>query len=192
MYAVRTSSPASARPATDRRRHFRIALKLRGRFLNELGEEHAFVTSDISCGGARIISRERVPAQARIVCYFDQIGRVTCKVVRQCSDGFAVSFVTPQHKRDKLADRLTWLSNKDALGLTEERAAPRHAANGPAVLKLEDGRSLHCRVLDISMTGAGLEATTRAPMIGDIVTAGTLRGEVVRADGRAFGVRWLV
>ncbi len=182
----------SPRPHRDRRLHKRVSVRLPGRFLNEMSEEHAFTSVDVSCGGARLRSTERVPVEARIVCYFEELGRVACKVTRQCEDGFAVIFLTTPHKRDKLADRLTWLVNREALALREERAAPRYEATGPALISLQDGRKIQCRVLDISLSGAGLEATTRAPMVGEIVTAGTLKGEVVRSQGRQFGIRWIV
>lgn len=185
--------PPQTRPDKDRRLHKRVQVRLPGKFLNEMSEEHAFTSVDVSCGGARLRSAERVPPGARIVCYFEELGRVACKVVRQCEDGFAVTFLTTPHKRDKLADRLTWLLNREALALREERAAPRYETSGPAVVKLSDGTALHCKVKDISLTGAGLEATaSRAPAVGEVVTAGTLRGEVVRAEGREFGIRWIV
>ncbi len=186
------AQPPIPRPQKDRRLHKRVAIRLPGRFLNEMSEEYAFTSADVSCGGARLRSAERVPVNARIVCYFEELGRVACKVVRPCEDGFAVAFLTTTHKREKLADRLTWLVNREALELREERATPRYDTAGPAIVRLSDGTTLQCRVKDISLTGAGLEAVTRAPMIGEMVTAGTLRGEVVRSQGRQFGIRWIV
>jgi hypothetical protein len=46
-------------------------------------------------------------------------------------------------------------------------------------------------MLDISLTGASFETETRPPMIGEIVVAGNIRGEVVRASGNSFAIRYL-
>ena len=61
-------------------------------------------------------------------------------------NGFALRFQTTQTKRDKLADKLVWLTNREALGLVEERGAQRFAAEGPAIIIRQDGRRLQCRV----------------------------------------------
>ncbi|KCZ93897.1 hypothetical protein HJO_00940 [Hyphomonas johnsonii MHS-2] len=175
----------------DRRLFKRVPLQLAGRFLDATSDDHDFVTINISCSGALIASDMRPPAGAPVVCYFDDLGRVAANVIRPMPTGFAVQFRTAEHKRDKLADRLTWLLNKDQLGLDEERAAPRSSATGPAILILKDGRELKCRVLDISLSGASFEAEGIAPMIGDIVIAGNVRGEVIRVALTSFAIRYI-
>lgn len=175
----------------DRRRHKRVSIKLGGRFLNENSEDHGLVTQNLSCSGAMIFATV-LPAQgSTIVCYFDDLGRVSCDVIRQTRDGFAVRFNVAEHKRDKLADRLTWLLNKDSLGLKEERETPRFAAGGPALVMLRDGRQLQCRVLDMSLTGASFESNGGAPMMGETVTAGHLKGRVVRVDDHVFAIEFI-
>ena len=154
-------------------------------------EDHTLTTRDISCGGALVDSKTRSPVGSSIVCYFDHLGRVSATVVRHTETGFAVQFQVSQHKRDKLADKLTWLVNRDVLNLSEERAAPRYAAAGPAIVKRADGRDLQCRVIDISLTGAGFKTTGPAPVIGEIVKAGNLMGRVVRCEEQFFAIRYL-
>jgi hypothetical protein len=105
--------------------------------------------------------------------------------------GFAVRFQTSTLKRDKLADRLTWLLNKDTLGLAEDRAAARFSATGQAVVILSDGTQLQCRLTDISLTGAAFEALGAPPFVGDRVRTGNLPAEVVRVAGKKFAVRYL-
>lgn len=177
---------------TDRRRHRRVELVLRGRFLDADSQEHRFVTLDVSCGGALLQAECSPPPGSLVVCYFDDLGRVTGQVARTTGDGFAVSFNTTLHKRDKLADKLVWLLNRQRLDITDMRASERYPMNTSALVRLDDGRSLQCRVVDISLTGAGFEVLGGAPpLIGEVVQAGGLTGEVVRADGRTFGIRFL-
>ncbi|MCF6328414.1 MAG: PilZ domain-containing protein [Henriciella sp.] len=179
------------RSKPDRRRHHRVALHLRGRFMSD-NADHSLQTIDISCGGAKVRS-EIMPAKGDpVVCYFDDLGRVSAQVVRHLDDGFAVSFDASAHKRDKLADRLIWLINHKKFNLTDERAAPRNAAGGPALVTRSDGTKLQCRVIDISMTGAAFEHEGAIPVIGERVRAGTITGEVVRSVSNEFAIRFLI
>ncbi|MEL7030839.1 MAG: PilZ domain-containing protein [Pseudomonadota bacterium] len=192
-------SAALARPAKDqlngrakpdRRRHYRVSLKLNGRFLHE-GADHTFLTQNISCGGA-VVEAAAVPGiGTRVVCYFDDLGRVSGEVIRTTDDGFAVAFQTPQHKKDKLADRLVWLLNHKKYELKDERSSPRKDTVGPALITRENGTKLQCRVIDISLSGAAFEFDGPVPILGEKIRVGALQGEVVRAVSGEFAVRFL-
>ncbi len=194
MTAFTPSVPRASRRTLaqrDRRSFKRVSLRLTGRFLDAQSEDRDFLTSNVSCDGALIIANERPAANEQVVCYFDELGRVTATIIRHAPGGFAVRFQISGHKRDKLADRLTWLLNKDVLGLSDEREAERFSAGGPALVTLPDGHAIQCRVIDISLTGAGFEALGPAPFEGDVVLVGTLRAQVVRVAARNFAVRFL-
>ena len=178
-------------PDKDRRLYKRVALSLAGRVLDDDGVDHEMTTIDISCSGAMIRSDHRPEAGAQLICYFNDLGRVAATVIRATPTGFAAHFRIVQHKREKLADRLTWLLNKDRLELTDDRSVQRASGGGPALLTLDDGREIKCRVLDISLTGASFEAEDGTPMVGDTVLAGNVRGEVVRVTGKTFAIRYL-
>lgn len=175
----------------DHRRHRRVKIKLGGRFLNEASEEHSLICENISCGGGAFQSPFIPPVGEHIVCYIDELGRIAGEVVRHTEGGFAMAFKVSQLKRDRLADKLIWLVNKDRLGLVEERNAQRFAAEGPALITRQDGRTLQCRVIDISLTGAGFETDGPAPLIGEIVHVGNISAEVMRSTRTGFGVRFL-
>jgi hypothetical protein len=55
----------------------------------------------------------------------NELGRVAATVIRATPTDFAAHFRIVQHKREKLADRLTWLLNKDRLDLTDDRNGSR-------------------------------------------------------------------
>jgi len=186
--AVRLQNP---RLTKDHRVHRRVDIALHGRFLNDKSEEHSLISVNISCGGALVKAPSKPDLDSQAVVYFDELGRVVGTTVRHTEDGFALKFHVTQIKRDKLADKLVWLSNKDKLGLVEERGARRFDAEGPALIIRQDGRHLQCRVLDISLTGAGFVAEGPPPMIGEIVTTGNVSAEVVRSSGNNFGVRFI-
>jgi hypothetical protein len=80
------------------------------------------------------ISRARLSKGENLVLYIDSIGRVEGVVVRVLNDiGYAVAFNVPPRKRDKIADQLTWLINKDRLGLIDEREAERRPGGGQVI-----------------------------------------------------------
>ena len=187
----RTDSPnAGIRTKPDRRRHKRVELSLNGRFLHE-GADHTFVTANVSCGGAVVRARAIPEIGADVVCYFDDLGRVSGTVSRHAEDGFAVEFKASKHKKDKLSDRLVWLLNHKKYNLADERSAPRKAGGGPALITRANGTKLQCRVIDISLTGAAFEFDGPVPIVGEHVRVGTLRGEVVRAVSGEFAIRFL-
>ncbi len=175
----------------DRRANVRVNLELSGRFLSEGAEDHGLLTRNISCGGAELIAHDQPEVDTPVICYLDDLGRLEAKVVRQTANGFAVKFNVTPRKRDKIADRLTWLANYKELGLDDERESPRHAAGGPALVTRADGRVLQCRTIDISLSGAAFEADGPAPPVGEIITVGNLRGEVVRTLQNGFAIRYV-
>ncbi|WP_291196770.1 PilZ domain-containing protein [Hyphomonas sp.] len=188
---LRSAPAPGASPRRDRRSYKRVDLRLTGRFLTSDSDDRELLTSNVSCDGAFILSSTPPNSGQQIVCYFDELGRVVAEVIRMTPGGFAVRFQTSHLKRDKLADRLTWLVNKDILGLDEERAAPRFSATGQACVILSDGTQLQCRLTDISLTGAAFEALGTPPYVGDRVHTGNLPAEVVRVAGKSFAVRYL-
>lgn len=189
--SLRAGSFPGASPRRDRRSYKRVDLRLTGRFLTDEQADLELLTANVSCDGALILSNTPPDSGKQVVCYFDELGRVVAEVVRPAPGGFAVKFAIPQLKRDKLADRLTWLVNKDILGLNEDRGAPRFAASGQALVLMPDGSQLQARLTDISLTGAAFEAMGSPPYVGDRVRANNMPAEVVRVTGKSFAVRYL-
>ena len=114
------------RPAADRRRFRRADLSLVGRILDPRGQERDCRTMDVSPGGARLMAPQSPKEGERVVIYLDAIGRVPARVMRRADDdGFGVLFEATLHKREKIAEQLTWLINKDRLGLDEDRRDER-------------------------------------------------------------------
>ncbi|MEP0313687.1 MAG: PilZ domain-containing protein [Hyphomonas sp.] len=177
----------------DRRKYQRVDLELGGCFLDDASEDHQLITENLSCSGAYLRAATVPEAGANVICYFDDLGRVAGTVVRTSKDGFAVEFNVVPHKRKKLADRLSWLINKDLIEVPEQRAAARFPTGGPAFIGRKDGLQIPCTVVDISLTGASFETNGQfqPPPIGEVVTAGNLRGRVVRSGENEFAVNFL-
>lgn len=183
-------SAARARVVPDRRRYKRISVNLLGRFMRENKEEYPCRLVDVSVGGGAFQSPEIVDEGERIVAYFDEIGRLEGRVTRRIEGGFAIEIQATQYKREKIAAQLTWLANRNLLGLPDDR---RHERIVPkvreSVLKLPNGALLQCRVLDVSVSGASVAAAMR-PELGTDVLLGRLRARVVRHHDQGIGLEF--
>lgn len=164
----------------ERRNFQRVRVKLYGRFMLEDRSEHPCQVIDMSPGNVALRA-DRIGAPGeRIIAYLDHIGRIEGILTRRLDEGFAMTIVASERKRDKLAAQLTWLANKHELDLPEDRRHERIAPRNPiTVLKLPDGRQYQCRILDLSLSGAGIELSVK-PALGTQVVLGTMRGVVVR------------
>lgn len=189
---VRPSVRPDTRIVPDRRRHKRFAIALLGRFMRANKQEFPCRLNDISVGGASFMSPVEVEVGERIVAYLDEIGGLEGQVVRVFDGGFAIGLKASQHKREKLAAQITWLVNKEELGgsLAGRRHQRTALVNKTSTLRLPDGSSADCRVLDVSLSGASIGTEARPP-IGDVVGLGKLRCKVMRYHERGIGVQFL-
>lgn len=183
--------PAAAdfAPSKAERRNFqRVRVKVYGRFMLEDRTEHSCQVIDMSPGNASLRADRVGEPGEKVIAYLDHIGRIEGVVTRTLPDGFAMTIVASDRKKDKLAAQLTWLANKHELDLPEDRRHERVAPRNPmSVLQLTDGRQYQCRIIDLSLSGAAVEIDVR-PALGTQVTLGTMRGQVVRhfEDGVAI------
>jgi hypothetical protein len=178
--ALSNPEPAAQWPKIDRRRHQRVSVNLLGRFMLENKREYPCQVIDMSPGGAAIIAPTQGRIGERVVAYVDHIGRVEGRVVRALDGGFAMTIDATLRKRDKLAAQLTWLANRHVLNLPEDRRHERFPPKNPfSTVVMPDGRELRCRIIDVSLSGAGIAISEKAP-VGSSVTVGRMRARVVR------------
>lgn len=189
MNLARAEKPSIRRlEAQDRRRFRRVSWEIRVRGLTGDGEEFTCTTIDVAAGGLRINLARPLSKGENLVLYIDDIGRVEGVVTRVLNEiGYAVQFTAPPRKREKIADILTWLVNKDRLGLSDERESERRAGGGQIVARF-GGNSIACAVADVSIFGVALKTTGPRPMIGDRVQVGERAGTCVRYIEGGFAV----
>ncbi len=173
---------------SERRRHQRVEIALLGRYMLEDKREFPCQTTDMSPGGVAVVAPVRGEIGERVVAYFDQIGRIEGKIVRHTERGFAIQMSLPFAKREKIAIQLTWLINRAALGMPEDR---RHERIVPhrrhAILKIEGDREHVVKLIDVSVSGAAI-STAAKPAVGTKVVLGQTSGHVVRMFDGGFAV----
>lgn len=165
----------------ERRRHHRVPVALLGRYMLADRQEYPCQTIDASPGGVAVVAPVRGQIGERIVAYLEHVGRVEGEITRHLPQGFCFRISAAARKRDKIASQLTWLANRQALGLPEDRRHERIVPRLPAtVVRLESGRELDARLIDVSLSGAAVSLEGSKPALGAAVTVGSTTAKVVR------------
>ena len=175
---------------SDRRRHRRVPVTVFGRFMREDKQEYPCQVVNMSAGGMAMLAPVTCAAGERIVAYLDNLGRIEGVVVRQFEGGFAVRILASLYKRERIANLLTWLSNQNSLGLSEERKHERVVPRiNASKLILPDGTVHNCRVIDVSLSGASVACAVK-PEVGSMVILGRMRGRVVRHHDQGLALQF--
>ncbi len=174
----------------DRRRFRRVFHEAQARFLWRDGQEFIARTHDIGGGGMSFYSNKPVEIDEDVVIYVEDIGRFSGKVARRTHYGFAVRLHLVPIKREKLIDQLTWLVNKDALNLSDERRTTRRNIGGRLLATFESGVVAQCNVIDLSLQGVALHTVGPRPEIGSLVRVGKRLGKCARYVENGFAVEF--
>jgi hypothetical protein len=135
----------------ERRRHRRVPVTVFGRFMREDKQEYPCQVINMSAGGMALLAPVTCQDGERIVAYLDNLGRLEGVVVRSFDGGFAMRILASLHKRERIANLLTWLINQKSLGLGEERKHERVVPRiNSSKLILPNGDVHNCRVIDVS------------------------------------------
>jgi len=174
----------------EKRRHRRIAIPLVVKMLLEDGTEDEAIVRDISAGGASLLSENLPPKGSKVIIYVRDVGRMECTVVREHPHGFAVDFLCSKARREKIADKLTWLANKSRLGLSDDGLVLEGANGEKADLIMSTGVSITCRIIGLSLNGASVQVAPR-PSIGSEVVLGRMRGNVTHHLPGGVGIEFI-
>jgi hypothetical protein len=178
-------------PATEeRRRYRRVKVHLLGRYMLPDRREFPCQIINMSPGGLALLAPEIGNVGDRVIAYLDHIGRVEGKITRIIDNGFAMTIAATERKRDKLAAQLTWLANRDILNLPDRRHDRIVPCNLIAVLTLENGSKMTCRIIDLSLSGAAIAAEIRPPL-RSLVMLGRVQARVVRNIENGFAIEFV-
>jgi hypothetical protein len=184
---VEPSSPRLFRLSAEQRRIPRVKVSIGGRFMLEDRTEHGGTAVEASVQAIAIETDVPVRLNERVVGYFYTVGRVEGKVIRLTDTGFILDINTTAMKRDRLANQLTWLANRDILNLPEDRRHDRVVPRDPRILvrnKADLGSEpVWGHLIDVSRSGAAVSIRGTFKL-GDEIMLGTTPARVVRAfDG---------
>lgn len=157
-----------------------VPVGLSGRLMLPDFEEYDCDVSEMSPGDMSVRCVARAKLGDRIIAYIKLIGRIEGHVLAVNDDGFTMSVTATDRKREKLAAQLTWIANRHPSDLPQDRRHVRvETSSSGSLLALEDGTTMPCRIIDLSLSGAAIEVAPRPPL-GSVVLLGDLPGRVVR------------
>lgn len=171
----------------DQRRYRRISLNLPARIVVNAVDEHEGRLVNISPGDMALITEAKAVVGDAIVIHIKGLDIIEGTVARTFPDGVAISFLLSKSRKAVLTEKLMLLANPGfADGLDDQRAEPRHgASNARTVCRLQDGSALFVKVVNMSVSGAAVDAPKRPP-IGSPIIIGRQRGVIVRHTPRGF------
>jgi hypothetical protein len=121
----------------------------------------------------------------------NHIGILRGRVERRTEHGFIVELVAESSERVSLASRLDWLRRFQRKEASELRHARRWLPRDPrSTLILSKDARLDCFVLDLSVSGAAIQAAEISE-VGRHVGVGAMIARVVRHIEDGFAVRFL-
>ena len=189
---MQQAAPTALAPERPERRAYkRHRVSLFGRFMTPDKLEYPCQVVDMSPGSMAVVCAHVGEIGMQVICYVTHIGRVEGTITRHFTGGFAMALNTSARKREKLNAKLEWIVNHAKYGTPDDRVHERRSPRNPLTeVRLHDGRSYKCRIIDISMSGAAIEIEVR-PDLGTKLTLGGLEGIVVRQFDEGVAIEFL-
>lgn len=180
MFSSQQAAASAESLGHDRGSFQSVAIDLDGRLMLPNFEEFDCSVDEMSPVDVSVRSVARAKRGDRIIAYIKVVGRIEGHVLEVADDGFTMSVTATERKREKLSAQLAWIANRQPLGQAEDRRHVRvETRDSGSKLLLEDGTSMSCRIIDLSLSGAAIEIASRPPL-GAAVRLGDLPGRVVR------------
>jgi PilZ domain len=178
--------------APDRRaerRHQSVPVTLFGRYMLESQREFPCQTLAMSPGDMTLLAPVKARTGEKVVVYLDEIGRLAGVAARRMEIGFVVIMNLPPFKREKLADQITWFANRHHFNPSDRRHERVEPLMRLTLMRLADGRESVVKIIDLSLSGAGVETELR-PHIGARVRLGGTPGVIARHRKDGVGVEF--
>lgn len=159
--------------------------------MRESREEYPCQTASMSPGEVVLVAPVNARFGEKVILYLDDLGRfVGVSSVHQADAGFSLKFDLPAARREKLADKLIWFANRDALRLSDKRRHERFTPLMQRALMTRNGeRESLVKILDLSISGVAVASVSR-PQIGARVVIGSTPAIVTRHFPEGFGAEF--
>ncbi|EAU42642.1 hypothetical protein FP2506_07371 [Fulvimarina pelagi HTCC2506] len=167
-----------------------VSVDILGRFMRSDTSEYPCRIEEMSPGAVQVIAPVAPDIRERIIVYADHVGRLEGEVAELFEGGFCLKTLASERRREKLAAKLTWLTNRQLLNLPEDRRHERVQPENPfRDIVLDDGRRYKVKIIDLSLSGAALQSKVR-PVIGTSITLGAMPGRIIRYLEDGFAVEF--
>ncbi len=170
-----------------------VHVDILGRIMCSDQSEFSCKITEASAYRLRAKSEAQLFVNERIIGYFHTVGRVEGIVAEVREDEFTLALTSNATKRNRFANQLMWLSNKDLLNLRDDRRHERilPIKSDVTVSAKRVGAEIvySARIIDLSRSGAAVSVFGRFN-VGEEVVLGTTPARVVRAGENEFAAEF--
>jgi hypothetical protein len=189
--AMKDVEPVIAKARAERRRFRRVRVDLSGRlFVPADSRECHCKVIDLSPGGASLECELVLEIGTPVILYVDGFGRLEGAVTRANPGDTGLRFNCTAMKRERIAEQLILLMNRELIDEAEIRRHDRAPQKGIARFTRADGQFVSCEVLDLSVSGVSLRTDIRPP-VGEFVLIGQMAGRIVRHHEEGIGIEFV-
>ncbi len=173
----------------NKRRFRRIALNRPAEIVINAIDVYQGHIVNISPGDVALKCKSTVLIGDTAVIYVRDIDILPGRIIRHLPDGFVLSLMLSKTHQEKLTEKLFTQTNSGYQDtIDERRATPRHKKRDErSICRLADGSALFVKVIDISVTGAAVDAA-RKPEVGTTIRLAQRNGVVIRHTPRGFAI----
>lgn len=150
------------------------------RFMLPDHSEHAARVCDLSLEGASFLTDVVPLIGVPVVAYIGDLGRIEAVVGPAIEGGFSLQFSITGARLERLQLRIKMvLDANKGIGVALRRHIRTTHGDSLSRIRLPDGRTYPCEVLDISVSSAAIK-TEVIPSLGTFLMLGRMKGRVVR------------
>ncbi|MFZ4805946.1 MAG: PilZ domain-containing protein [Hyphomicrobiaceae bacterium] len=171
----------------ERRGFARSSVVLFGRLMRADKREYNCQTLELAVGGLVLATDCRLEIGESVVVYLDLLGGVDGRVSRKVAGGYVIAINATPRRRARLTAQIQELAARLALAGQHIRRNRRLMVSLGLEIDDGSGRPSIQRCLNISVTGALIEAT-EPPPIGTAIRIGGRGARVVRHEVRGYAI----
>lgn len=166
-------------------------LQLTGKFMAMDKQDYPCLVDTVSETHMTFLTVGPAVTNYNFICYMDVVGRVPGTIVRRIEGGFQATVNLTEARIARVMERLEWYQNhrQTQQQSGDARAHERQEAQVQAELRLMNGATYPCEILDVSFSGMAIRTGIEIS-IGSPISVGSLSGVVVRAEGQNIGIKF--
>lgn len=180
----------------ERRRDVRIIVSVPGRYWipdrGSKSDRFACRAINISVQAIAFAAPVRGAVGDWVKSEVEHFGRLEGPIQRLLDDrGFVMRIEATDGERRRLARSIDWFELHKNHEVGDRRTQARFVPDNPrSTLMFADGTLLECFILDLSVSGAAIAAST-VPAMGTVLALGKLVGRVVRQFVGGFAIKFI-
>ncbi len=166
-------------------------LHLTGKFLAMDKQDYPCIVDTITETQMSFLTVGPAVTNYSFICYMDVVGRLPGTICGRVEGGFQATINLTENRMGRVFERLEWYQShrQTQMETGTARQHDRQSANVQAELRLMNGATYPCEILNVSFSGMAIRTNVEIS-IGSPISVGNLSGVVVRSEGTNIGIKF--